>query len=362
MSDWTSCVLFSSSLLLGAVFLPSASAEEPVPVTVSMPQQKGLSEQLQLSGSLTAQQNANLSSRTAGLVAEVLVDAGASVKQGQPLLTLDTALATHQLAQQRAALNAAEVLKNERQRLVTEAEQLTAQQLFPQTELALRRAALAEAQALYQQAQASVLQQQEIVARHTLTAPFSGVIARRSTDVGEWVALGTPVLQLVSLTPLLLDVQVPQEYYGALASLQRIEVIADSLPEQKLTGRLLAMVPVGDNNARSFLARVEIIDPKHALLPGTSASALFYFERAEQNVLVVPPDALLRHPDGNFSVFSVVNNIANRHNVTIGRSSEQGIEILSGLPASQPVVVRGNEILREGQAVTIVNNATDSGR
>lgn len=124
----------------------------------------------------------------------MLVDAGSVVTQGQPLLKLDSALADHQLAQQRAAVNAADVLQAERLRLVTEAEQLTAQQLFPQTELALRRAALAEAQAMYQQAQASLQQQQEIVARHLLTAPFSGVIATRSTDVGEWVALGTPVL------------------------------------------------------------------------------------------------------------------------------------------------------------------------
>jgi|GEM_PF-6390414 len=74
------------TICLGAMVLLSAQAQTPdsVPVSVIMPQERGLSEQLQLSGSLTALHNASLSSRTAGLVAEMLVDAGSVVTQGQP--------------------------------------------------------------------------------------------------------------------------------------------------------------------------------------------------------------------------------------------------------------------------------------
>lgn len=330
-------------------------AQDRVPVRVAMPQQKALSQQLVLSGSLTAQQDASLSSRSAGLVAEVLVDAGSVVTRGQPLLQLDTTLAQHELAQRQAALNAAKVQQAEAQRLVNEAQQLTAQQLFAQTELSLRQATLARVEAELQQAAAALALQQEMLARHTLTAPFAGVIAKRYTDAGEWLALGTPVLQLVSLTPLLLDVQVPQEYFGALASLQRIDVRADVVPEQTLSASLLAVVPVGDVSARSFLARLQVVDQQQRLLPGSSASAMLYFERDDASVLVVPPDALLRHPDGNFSVFSIRDNTAQRHNVRLGRSSEQGVEILSGLPDKLPVVVRGNETLRDGQQVQILS-------
>jgi membrane fusion protein (multidrug efflux system) len=112
-------------LIVAALFCNTLAvmvhAQEQVPVRVAMPQEKGLSEQLVLSGSLTAQQDASLSSRTAGLVAELLVDAGSTVKKGQPQLKLDTALAQHELAQRQAALSAAEVLQTERLRLVTEA-------------------------------------------------------------------------------------------------------------------------------------------------------------------------------------------------------------------------------------------------
>ena len=147
----------------------------------------------------------------------------------------------------------------------------------------------------------------------------------------------------------------PQEYFTALASVHRIEVRADLAPEQALQASLLATVPVGDGATRSFLARLQVLSAGQTLLPGSSASATLSFERDDSRVLVVPPDALLRHPDGNFSVFSILDNTAQRHNVTLGRSSERGVEILSGLPAGQAVVVRGNETLRDGQQVHIVS-------
>lgn len=331
------------------------SAQSAVPVQVVMPEQNALSQQLVLSGSLTARHNASLSSRTAGLVERMLVDAGSVVEKGQALLTLDTALAKHELAAQQAALNAATVLRAEQQRLVNEAQQLTARQLFPQTELELRQAALASAEAQLQQAKAAVALQQEIVARHTLTAPFSGVVVRRDTDAGEWLALGTPVLQLVSLSPLLLDIQLPQEYFSALSSLRSMTVQADAVPGKTFNARLHAAVPVADATARSFLLRLEVEDAANQLLPGSSARATLTFSRDDATVLVVPPDALLRHPDGAFSVFSVSNNKAQRHNVTLGVSSERGVEIVSGLPANLPVVIRGNETLRDGQSVQTVS-------
>jgi len=346
----------NSTALLCLMFSSMMQAQDAVPVRVVMPQQQALAQQLQLSGSLTAQQDATLSSRTAGLVHSVLVDVGALVSKGQPLLTLDTALAKHELAQHQAAFNAATVRLAEQQRLVAEAEQLTTQQLFPQTELSLRRAALAQAEAMQQQAAATLALQQEVLARHTLIAPFAGVIAKRFTDVGEWLAPGTPVLQLVSLTPLLLDVQVPQEYFTELNTLQRIEVVADALSGERFTATLNAAVPVGDASARTFLARLQLEDARQRLLPGSSAHATLLFERDDSSVLVIPPDALLRHPDGNFSVFSISDNTARRHNVTLGRSNAQGVEILAGLPRQQPVVVRGNETLRDGQAVRVLTD------
>ncbi|WP_445425514.1 efflux RND transporter periplasmic adaptor subunit [Alishewanella sp. HL-SH06] len=332
-------------------------AKDVVPVQAIQPVANSLAEQLTVSGTLTARQDANLSSKTAGLVAQVHVDAGKRVAAGDVLLTLDAALAQHDLAQFQAGLALAEVNLQEQQRLVAEAETLTSQQLFPQTELALRKAALRQAEALKRQAAAALAQQQEQVARHQLTAPFAGVVVERYTDVGEYVNLGAPVFRLVALTPLYLDVQLPQEYYPALADLSHIDVISDLYPNNALSATLTADVPVTSGNARSFLARLTVESQLSGLLPGTSARAVFHFQQRERQVLVVPADALLRHADGKFSVFSIADGKAYRRLVTLGRNTTAGVEIVSGLPKGEAVVVRGNENLRDGQAVRLVSVA-----
>lgn len=372
-SQIVTCCQFATTLIMPLVIicgmLPmAAAAQETVPVTVIMPEQQNVGQQLTLTGTLTARQHARLSARTDGLVSRVLVDAGDNVSAGQVLLELDPALAKQQLQQLQAASLVTQAELAETGRLVTEAKQLTSQQLFPQTELALRQANMARAAALHQQAQAALAHQQEVLARHQLIAPFAGVIAAKLTDAGEWVNLASPVLELVALSPLYLDIQMPQEHFQTLTNLQQVKVRSDMLPDAELSADIVAAVPVIDASARSFLVRLALAQPaqnqtaQHSnaavekdlqLLPGTSASATFNMATRGESNVTVPADAILRHPDGSFSVFSVQDNIAYRRLVTLGRRIGEGIEVQAGLPVGEAVVIRGNETLRDGQQVSI---------
>ncbi len=355
MRGWIAACCLSAQIVL----INTAQAQQSVPVSVAMPEQQNVGQQLTLTGTLIARQHARLSARTEGLVERILVDAGDKVSAGQVLLELDPALAQQQLQQLLAASRVTAAELAETKRLVTEAQQLTQQQLFPETELAVRQANLARSEALHQQALAALAQQQEILARHQLIAPFAGVIASRSTDAGEWVNLATPVLELVALSPLYLDVQMPQEHFQTLTNLQQVAVRSDMQPDTPLRAEIIATVPVIDANARSFLVRLHLqqqladTDPLQ-LLPGTSASATFTMASQGARSVVVPADAVLRHPDGSFSVFSVRDDKAYRRLVTPGRRNGSGIEIRDGLPENEAVVIRGNETLRDGQPVSII--------
>jgi len=90
-----------------------------------------------------------------------------------------------------------------------------------------------------------------------------------------------------------------------------------------------------------------------ALLPGTSARARFTL--AGSGGLRIPRDALLRHPDGGYSVFVAAGEppTAQRRPLTLGREADGQVEVLEGLSAGERVVVRGNETLREGQPLMI---------
>jgi RND family efflux transporter MFP subunit len=311
---------------------------------------------LRLTGTLTAERSARLSPRVDGLVAAMKVDAGDRVKAGDILLELDSTVAKHALARAQAGAAEARAAVTEAERLVTEARRLTGEGHIPETEAARRHAQLQAAQAALAANQAAQQEQAELVRRHVLPAPFAGVIARKLTEVGEWVTRGTPVLELVSTQRVRLDVQAPQEQFLRIDAQAQVKVFADALPGKALPARITARVPVSDASARTFLIRMLVEDPAGQLLPGTSATAIIDLA-GDRKALLVPRDALLRYPDGSYSLFVVLSTdgrtIARERKVTIGRGGND-VEVIDGLAPGERVVVRGNESLRDGQDVSVV--------
>jgi RND family efflux transporter MFP subunit len=336
-----------------------ALAQDAVPVTVVTPKQVEVSERVRLTGTLTAERSARLSPRVDGLVARVHVDAGDRVKAGAPLLELDAAVARLALQRAQAGTAEAEARSAEARRLAEEARRLVAERHLPRTEFERREAEATLAAAALEASKAAEREQAEIVRRHVVPAPFAGVVARRLTDVGEWVARGTPVLELVATDRIRLDVQAPQERFEDIREDSQVEVIADAGGPEPLAGRIVARVPVGDPTARTFLVRILIEGAAGKLLPGTSATAEIGLAGAQQ-ALAVPRDALLRYPDGTHSVFVLREaegrTIVEERRVRLGRGGAQ-VEILEGIAPADRVVVRGNERLRNGQAVRIAGGA-----
>jgi RND family efflux transporter MFP subunit len=332
------------------------------PVRVVTPQKVMLTRDLPLTGTLTAKRSARLSPRVDGLVRTLLVDAGDRVKEGDVLVELDAELAEHALGRMSAQASQSKAQLTEAQRLVVEARKLVRQRHLPRTELERREAELELAKAAYAASQAAEREQTEIVRRHALPAPFDGVIARRLTDMGEWVTRGAPVLELVATDRVHLDVHAPQEHFLAIredAPVQ-VRVVGADEPQQ---GRIAARVPVGEPGARTFLVRIVVEADDVPLLPGASATAVIKLQ-GSRPALAAPRDALLRYPDGTHTVFVIEQRngqtVARERRVEVGRSAEQ-VEILHGLSPGERIVVRGNETLRDGQAVVIVARNEDPG-
>lgn len=352
LRTWSAIFLF----LAGHAF-----GQDAAPVAVVLPSQSAAVNELRLSGTVVAVQRAQLSARVDGAVANVLVDAGAEVEAGALLLQLDDSLQRYELARLSANVASAQATVNENQRLVDEALRLTRDNHLPQNELVLRKAALATSQALLDAASAERQAQQQRLDWHAIKAPFKGVVYRRMTERGEWVTRGTPVLELVATQNVYLDVQVPQERYGELASGAEVSIRPDTAPGRDIPARIAASVPVADAVSRSFRLRLQSTAGETALLPGASATAVFTITNADRSVLTLPRDALLRNPDGSFSVFTLTDKAgqltAQRRQVQLGRTLGDVIEVTGGIEPDEQVVVRGNEILRHNQPVKLVNES-----
>jgi len=351
------------ALTFAALLALSCAGLAQTQVTVAPASAGGVAEVLTLSGTLRAERSAGLSPRVDGLVSEVLVDAGDLVRAGQPLLRLDPALVEASLARATAETARAASERDEAARRLVEAQRLLGDKHVSATEVATRKAAVALAEASLRSVSAAEREVAELLRRHVLSAPFAGVIAAREAEAGEWVARSDAVLTLVALDAIRLDVQAPQERYAALGAAVDVEILPDTRPGSALPARIAARVPVGGGaGARTFLLRVVATSTDATLLPGTSASARFRLPQADASSVQVPRDALLRHPDGGYSVFVVEDvvveggtqrGLARRRPVRIGGEAELQVEILEGVRAGELVVVRGNEVLSDNAPVQL---------
>jgi membrane fusion protein, multidrug efflux system len=329
-----------------------------VPVEAVMPEAGQAHTSVSFTGSFVAQRAAALSPRVSGLVAELEVDVGDRVTAGDVLVRLDGTLAQIEVERSAAALEEAVAALTEAQRLRDEGTDLGSRNALPATEVAARKAAVVVAEAGVSRANTDLAAARERLLRHRLVAPFDGVIASRATEAGEWVQTGDAVLELVGVDNLWLEVRAPQRYWPDVGPDTRVSVVADAFPQRSLEARVHARVPVSDPSARTFLVRLAV-DGAEEITPGMSARASFSLGDGNE-VLRVPRDAIVRYPDGTTTVW-VVENRADAPQVRevavdIGRFAGDQVEVVGGITATDPIVVRGNEGLSEGQPVRLTHS------
>ena len=339
-----------------AVSTAFAAVDRSPLVIVSSAQSDTVIKQVPLSGTVTSARIAQLSSEISGLVEKVNVEVGDSIQTGAVLIELDREIEEFTLEALRAATAQVQAELADAKRRYQDAKRLRQQKSISENELRLLEAEVEVDAATLKQKRAEERRQQARVDRHTLRAPFSGVISDRRTETGEWIEPGTPVITLIAVDDLRIEMRVPQEFYNRIDRNSRVRVTLDALPEREFEGVIDAIVPVSDASSRTFLIHVRIDAGDAVVTPGMSAHGQLRLSTGRQGV-VISRDAILRYPDGRVTVW-VINpgseppTVAEKR-VTTGHSFNGLITIREGLKADEVVVVRGNESLQEGQQVRI---------
>lgn len=345
------------TLLSGAAAPWPSYADPVVPVEVAEARLTPVVLEIPMTGTVTARDHASLSSRVSGLVSAVHVTTGDRVGKGAKLLSLDPTLEKLGLMEAKAASAEALAEADEARRRRDEARRLGPKKGIPETEIRAAEAEAKIAETKLERLHAAERYKQELVARHDVYAPFAGVVVRRLAEEGEWVDTGTPVLELVGTGNLRLDLRVPQEHYPYIDTDTGVSVRLDAMPSRSIDGRISAKVPMSDSSSRTFLLRVQLPAREEDVTPGMSAQARLRMASTER-VLTVPRDAILRDAYGASRVWALEDvdgaPVATQRSVKVGRSFDGNTELRNGIEPGTRVVIRGNETLREGQAVRIL--------
>lgn len=351
-------VLATMALLATGVALGQPVAK----VRLDPVRMENLEQRRQVTGELRPTQRAHVASEVAGRVVTLSVEVGDEIKVGQEIARLDDRIAGLEVMRREADVKNYEAVVAEREAQLEQAQRdldiyvgmgsgaTTSEVDRARTDVAAATARVSGARAELDIARAELDIAREQQADHVVLAPFAGQVVARSTEVGEWVAIGATVVELLALDEVDAMIDVPQKYISRVSS-EGVEVVirVDAL-DREFTAPVAAVIATGDRLSRSFPVRVRLQNPDHALRPGMSIIGLVPTGEAAE-VLTIHKDALLRRSTGAF-VYTVVEGRSSMAPVEVLFSHGERVAITSpALRAGSSVVVEGNEYIFPGQPV-----------
>lgn len=195
-----------------------------------------------------------------------------------------------------------------------------------------------------------------------LAAPISGVVARRSIEVGAMVAPGQSVYTIVALDPVRVRVGVPESDIGRVTEGAIASVRIPAL-DTSFAGRVSLIGVAADPATRSYTVEITVPNPARRLRDGMVAEATIT-TKATTSAIVVPAAAVLHDGsvNGTTIVYVLDQDAARAHarRVITGTAHADSIEITSGLSVNDRVIVAGQQRLREGAAVRLLSASAQS--
>ena len=318
-----------------------------VPVTVA--QKTTVPDWLDAVGTVRAAQTSQVSSQVTGNIVEIRSHEGDRVENGQVLATIDDAQPRSAADQATAALAVAEkeVSAADSDLVLAQATLQRYQQLYDKKSVSPQE--FDETKARYQsaearrdmtragqaQASAALTQAQTLLSYTRIRAPFSGVVTEKKADAGTLALPGMPIFTLEDTGSYRLEVAVDESGIRVVHVGQVAPVTIDALGNVQLSGKIVQIVPAADTASRSFLVKVEL--PADTRL----RSGLFgraRFSRGERSALLIPRTSVVQRGQLQGVYVLDTNQIAGLRYVTLGRSTGEQVEVLSGLQAGEKFV------------------------
>ena len=350
----------AAAVVGGIVLRATLLAPEPIPVQVVRADRGPVESAVTntKAGTVRARRRAQLSPEVGGRVVEIAHREGERVEAGTAIIRLNDATQRARLVLARETLRATQASRRQaciardrarrqfdRKRGLAEKDFVSAD-VLDELESAYRSAAAscsafgAEVEKARAQIRVAEIELEKLVIR----APFSGVIAEVSVEVGEWITPSPPllrapsVLDVIDTTSLYVSAPMDEVDSAAIRAGQRASVTVDSHPDAEFPGRVVRVAPyVLDLEAQNRTVEIEVefdADPDARILPGTSADVEVVLEQRER-VLRVPASAVL---EGN-RVLVATDGTLNERPIEVGLKNWDYAEVTDGLKDGELVVI-----------------------
>jgi len=311
-----------------------------------------------------------------GYVREVKVQAGDRVREGQPLVMLDT-------RDLDVSSRRAEAARDEVRTAVPEADGAVAaakanldlaqvtfgrmRDLFQKKSISNQEfdeasAKLKAAQAAYDMTQARRVQLNATLARvdqevrstevtrsyAQVLAPFAGIVVSKAIEPGSLAVPGAPLLTIEREGAYRFEASVEEDHLAAIRVGQPVSVTLDTI-DRTFDARVSEIVPAVDAASRAYTVKIDL-PVLTALRSGVFGRARF--QLASRSLLAIPAGAVIERGQLQ-SVLVADSGVARTRLITVGQKLKDRVEVLSGLSAGETVIFPVPQDLADGASVEV---------
>jgi membrane fusion protein, multidrug efflux system len=361
---------------------PQAAVSAAAAAAVEQP----IARFIRTTGTLMAEEQADVAAETAGRVVSSPVERGSRVSRGAELVSLSAVETDAQLkeAEANAAqiearlgltadhafdVNAVPEVQNAKAGYELAASEfariksLLDQKVVSQSEYDQRRTQMEAARQQYEAAKNGASQQyQSLLAARArvamarkafgdtvVRAPFNGVVAERLVSVGDYVTKGMKVAVVVRVNPLRVRLTIPEQFVSAVAVGQPVGFVVDAYPGRQFEGKVQYISPSLQADQRALTVEAVVPNASGELKPGLFATA--QIEQHTRTAGIVVPATAVLTSGGTSRVFVVAGDRAEERIVTIGATIGDLVEITAGLKAGERVATKSVAQLTDGARV-----------
>jgi RND family efflux transporter MFP subunit len=324
-------------------------------VSVTKPKTAAAVQELILPGNMQAFSDTAIYARTSGYLKRWTADIGKKVKSGELLAEIDAPELDDQLAQARADHATAEANYKFAESTAARWENLLKTDSVSRQEVDEKRNDMAARRAVLEAARFNVARLEKLQSYKKLYAPFDGVITARNAEVGMLVDAGggsKELFHIASTRRMRVYVNVPQQSARDVAPGATADITLVEFPGRKFQGTVARSTQAIDASARTLLAEVDVDNASGELLPGAYAQVHLKLG-TPQRALLLPINTLLFRPDG-VNVALVQGDKAVLTPIKLGRDFGNEVEVVSGIAATDTIIVNPSDSLASGAQVRVV--------
>lgn len=188
------------------------------------------------------------------------------------------------------------------------------------------------------------------IEKTNVRAPFSGKLGFRLVSAGAYVSPATAITTISQTSQLKIDFTVPEKYISQVRQGQFVNFKVEG-SNRNYSARVSATEPQVAANTRTLQVRATVVGDQAGLTPGNFARVTFNFA-PDPDAIMVPSQAIIPQARGK-KVFRYEDGIAKSVDVETGLRDSSQVQILSGINAGDTILITGLLSIKPDAKVTL---------